>query len=1682
MMNEKVHFKLYKSGKKWLVAAIGVATLSVGLSQAPGVKADTVSEGQSSADSSQTTSSSSSSNVVPLKSGTQTTQTSGSNNTEETNSSVTASSETDKKSENENASSSSISTKTGGTVTTQNDSSNQDNHVDTSSNLSTNDDTTSNETDAGDTAGKSTGTETKQSLMRSTRTFVAEGASLTDNAVTTQASPTMPAVVNDADAKAPTATDNHPVNSQVTITATNAQGTVTSNPSTYVKSSGSVTDLVDQNATNLTVNYTLKNTTDTSQAVNPEFTLPKNANRNDAQWLLSDDVSEDTFTKNVPTNFVVKYTADGWNFYTWDEIKSKNIKMSDIIGFRTDGNLAANAEFTVSVPLVAANTVTGNNNTTVSILGMGSNVSDTSLQYQTVEPVKVDGQLRAVTLVSAGNSSTPAVYAQASAAVQSQMPDLSSIKYTVLNNNKQASSYTNLYAGNYIQINLDSTGLSNIARQNGYIVTPYTTTQTYELGGNLTPTVTGTDETATNYAPYVYVVLQEVFTTKNLNLLGGDSWNSLDNLVTAKDYNGKNMDTNKITVTVNDPNGIIKNGTAVKNGTFTVTYAANVLWQDVTAMATVTVSGAQTVNFVDSKGTVVGTTGVSTRDGNVQNISSHVPANYRLASGVSGDITVTGSGTPIVVNVVLDEQTYTVNFIDQFGKVVGTTTATGINGDQSDVTKALPAGYVLDDGVDGNLTLTGSTAAPITVQVVNSNALANADSPIPAITNDPNGVADTVTDAIIATGQLSATNKQGTSLSQTTNYTNGGAIIDANATSIAAVFRLSNTTSAAIQDDDLARFYLPRNNDSNSNYTQLTLADGTSEKAFEDNLPEGLTVTYSLDGYNFYSWQALQAMNANLQNIKAFQVGGTIAANSAHTFTLPLKVLKADYYKLSGVDYIGATSEPGVINRWRRLPFRLAKSEDVNMTGQYEAVTVIKLGLEYQQAPADIQALMPSVKDGDVTYYNFFNTNGAKSSKHTYSGGITVVNLANIDFADLVKSHGYTLLLNTDSSGTPQTVYSYQSYEDSAGVQVIGNGEGDGTQLAPAIYITLRKVVSTQDQSLKVGDDWQPLSGLASVKSNDDQLSSATDVANDVTVTLNDPAGIVENGKVVKTGTFTVTYSYQVADNYNGKGEPYVVSNTATITVNGDYVVNFVDPADPNTVLATTTLTDQMADGTVDVTKFKPTGYDFVQGENGSVTLSNDPSTPITLNVVKTAKQYTINYVNADGTVLKTVTATGSLAEQLDLSTDKPADYSLVDPTSADVTLTEASVQAFNVPVEKTQHSYTIQINDVDGTNLSTLTLDGTNGETVDLTKNIPADYQLATGYSASVTLNDPETAKVIKVERVSKTYTVNFVNAQNQTVKTVTFSGKTGERLSVAKDVPTDYQLATGVTGQLTLAQDAQTPMTVNVDRLQKTYTVNFVDAQNQIIKTVTFSGTTGENKDVTTDIPAGYQLAAGVSAQLTLAMDATKPMTIQLSAKSAASQGSQATSDSSTASQPSSVASQATSDQSTASQPSSVASQATSDQSTASQPGSVASQATSDSSTASQPSSVASQTAGNLVTTSQACPVTSNQPMMVSHQANLQGLQVSRREIMSSGSAQPQNVSQVSSQAQRAVSVKAAQAAVITKSGTKSQAQPATARQRAMSLPQTDERTSSLAVSLGLTALAGLLGLAGLVKKERR
>ena len=83
--------------------------------------------------------------------------------------------------------------------------------------------------------------------------------------------------------------------------------------------------------------------------------------------------------------------------------------------------------------------------------------------------------------------------------------------------------------------------------------------------------------------------------------------------------------------------------------------------------------------------------------------------------------------------------------------------------------------------------------------------------------------------------------------------------------------------------------------------------------------------------------------------------------------------------------------------------------------------------------------------------------------------------------------------------------------------------------------------------------------------------------------------------------------------------------------------------------------------------------------------------------------------------------------------------------------------------------------------------------------------------------MNDPETPLVIKVDRVQKTYTVNFINAQGVLVKTETLNGTTNEVVNVASDVPADYQLAKGVSGQLTLALDATVPMTVNVDQVQK-------------------------------------------------------------------------------------------------------------------------------------------------------------------------------------------------------------------------------------------------------------------------
>ncbi|WP_318765138.1 LPXTG cell wall anchor domain-containing protein [Lactiplantibacillus carotarum] len=337
--------------------------------------------------------------------------------------------------------------------------------------------------------------------------------------------------------------------------------------------------------------------------------------------------------------------------------------------------------------------------------------------------------------------------------------------------------------------------------------------------------------------------------------------------------------------------------------------------------------------------------------------------------------------------------------------------------------------------------------------------------------------------------------------------------------------------------------------------------------------------------------------------------------------------------------------------------------------------------------------------------------------------------------------------------------------------------------------------------------------------------------------------------------------------------------------------------------------------------------------------------------------------------------------------------------------------------------------------------------------------------------------------------------------------NGTTNEVVNVARDVPADYQLAKGVSGQLTLALDATVPMTVNVGQVQKTYTVNFVNAQGDVVKTMSVNGTTGEHVDVSTDVPSDYQLADGVSGQLTLALDAattiivpvvTKPVTSNAGSQASqagsntssqvsqagsnesqpVSTGSQATSETTSTAQPGSTGSQSTSAVTSAAQPASTGSQA-GQQSVASQATSTASQAGNGQSAASAVTSTTSQAGNGQSATSAVTSTTSQAASLASEdgQSRVPGQLSAGMYIDPITSISTQPVAQPATQT-RATSVKVASAAVAVKSAAP---RPATASQSANTLPQTNEHSANWAVSLGLTALVGLIGLAGLAKLER-
>lgn len=404
--------------------------------------------------------------------------------------------------------------------------------------------------------------------------------------------------------------------------------------------------------------------------------------------------------------------------------------------------------------------------------------------------------------------------------------------------------------------------------------------------------------------------------------------------------------------------------------------------------------------------------------------------------------------------------------------------------------------------------------------------------------------------------QIAATNKNGEFKTAPSDEGYQGAVVDDSATNYKIVCTVENTSD---QPQKIAGsiFIFPRYFDKMGFAKAPVLSNDFTEDYLLKQLPKGVSLEYSKDGmFDMHSLQYWKDQSdngkVNWSKFTEMQISSdtSLAPKSRISFSVPLKK------DPNSSDFrVGAVTSS--FTAYHEEAMHFAGLADGNfkklMRGRYRAVTVIKTNVEYQDVPEDIESLMPQANLKDVTSTDF--SVGDKIPQGNvdflYGFGKVFLNLKTSGIPDIVKDKGYSVLLNKNK--TPQESYNYMSVTNQ-GVHVDGNetGVGNGTaeQLAPYIYVTLRKVIDAKNLNLKLGDQWSAKDNFISGVDNNDKPLTIKDIK----YTVNDPQGIIKNDKVTKPGEFTVTYSYKISDDYYGKGKPYIITRTAKVNVDASKV------------------------------------------------------------------------------------------------------------------------------------------------------------------------------------------------------------------------------------------------------------------------------------------------------------------------------------------------------------------------------------------------------------------------------------------------------------------------------------------------------------------------------------------------
>lgn len=211
------------------------------------------------------------------------------------------------------------------------------------------------------------------------------------------------------------------------------------------------------------------------------------------------------------------------------------------------------------------------------------------------------------------------------------------------------------------------------------------------------------------------------------------------------------------------------------------------------------------------------------------------------------------------------------------------------------------------------------------------------------------------------------------------------------------------------------------------------------------------------------------------------------------------------------------------------------------------------------------------------------------------------------------------------------------------------------------------------------------------------------------------------------------------------------------------------------------------------------------------------------------------------------------------------------------------------------QQQMHINFVDANGKQLSSQTVEGVTGQTVDISKDslkIPANYRIADGatYPAKVTFGGtpvkdytvqvvPDTTPAgTETKDIKRTINLHYPNGQTETVvqtarftRTKRVNRVTGQTeygdWSDGTEFP-EYDLPSvagltpdkaNVSSQAVKATDSDSTVDVNYTANKQNVKINFVDKQGKTVGSQTVDGVTGKSVKVDLQVPQGYQIQGG-------------------------------------------------------------------------------------------------------------------------------------------------------------------------------------------------------------------------------